>query len=233
MMSASAMHIIQTDAMYEIIWQVKVHEQLQVLFEQRCAMPQVTTHITVILEEGAQLDLIPLIMGGDVSELHISLMLAQNAHATIKGAYALNNHQKSMVRIKQHHQGAASISHVTINGVAADYASVDYAGIIRIDEHALKSIASQENKTILWSDTAKAQSIPSLEVKTNDVNCAHGSAIGPINKEHIWYAQSRGMNAAQAQRMLVKSFFSQTLPDSINTTLIDELTKKVIDQGLV
>lgn len=218
-------HIIQTQPVYESTWHVKQHAYLKVMFQVHGAL----TKITCILEEGAQLEFIPLIIETDMSELHIIVELAQSAHAVIKGAYALHATQKSIIRVHQHHQGLASISHVTINGVAGGASMVDYAGIITIDEAASKSIASQENKTILWSDTAKAQSVPSLEVKTNDVQCAHGSAIGHLNKEHIWYAQSRGMNALQAQSLLLKSFFCQTLPDSIDDKIVNELVKKIIE----
>lgn len=221
-------HIIQTASAYEETWQIKAHTFLQVVFENHYDQSSVA-RITAILEPHAQLELTPLLLNGTVHELHITLHLAQSAHAVIKGAYALHAAQKSIIRINQHHQGKESVSHVTINGVARDTAQVDYAGMITIEEEARKSVASQENKTILWSDTAKAQSIPSLEVKTNDVQCAHGSAIGHLNKEHIWYAQSRGMNAVQAQRLLLKSFFCQTLPDSIDDKIINALIKKIIE----
>lgn len=218
-------HIIQTQSIYENTWHVKDYAHLKVIFEVRGTL----TSITCILEENAQLELIPLIIENDVSELHIRLELAQSAYAVIKGAYALYAAQKSIIRVHQHHQGKASISHVTINGVAAGASQLDYSGMICIQEDASKSHASQENKTILWSDTAKAQSIPSLEVKTNDVQCAHGSAIGYLNKEHIWYAQSRGMSTLQAQELLLKSFFCQTLPDSIDDKIIKKLVQKIIE----
>ena len=48
-------------------------------------------------------------------------------------------------------------------------------------------------------------------MQTNDVQCAHGSAIGTLNDEHLRYAQSRGMDIEQAQRLLLTSFFAQAL----------------------
>lgn len=226
-------HIIQTTSEYEVTWHVAAYTTLKVIFEQRCSISAIA-RITAILEANAQLELVPLLLEGQANELHINLQLAQCAQAVVQGAYSLTNTQKSTIRVKQHHRGKSSHSSVRINGVAADASCIDYAGIIIVDEHASKSIASQENKTILWSQTAKAQSIPSLEVKTNDVQCAHGTAIGYLNKEHIWYAQTRGMSALQAQQLLLKSFFCQTLPDSIDDKLVDELTQKIIkSQGKV
>lgn len=216
--------ILESD--YQQTWHIQNNAQLKVLCEMRSN--SVKVHITCTLEKNATLELIPIIFTHE-SELQINLVLHESSQVIIKGAYALQATQKSTIRVHQHHQGLASISHVTINGVASGASVVDYAGMITIDEQAGKSIASQENKTILWSDTAKAQSIPSLEVKTNDVQCAHGSAIGSLNKEHIWYAQSRGMNAIQAQTLLLKSFFCQTLPDSIDDKIVNELIKKIIE----
>lgn len=220
--------IIQTDPQHEIEWHVQSYAQLKLIHQQRCTSVQVITRMKFILEEGALLELVPLIFDGDSVTLDITLELKRSASAVVKGAYAMNKTQKSIIRVHQYHQEAASESQVIINGVATDTAFIDYAGIITIDALASKSVASQENKSMLWSQKARAQSIPSLEVKTNDVQCAHGSAIGYLNKEHIWYAQTRGMSAMQAQKLLLKSFFCQTLPDSIDSNIIDELTHKII-----
>jgi Fe-S cluster assembly protein SufD len=225
---SQAHHIIQTDIDYNMQWHVQPYAQLKLIHEQRCNSERVTTRMKFILEEGAQLELVPLIFEGQETTLHIDLELHYRSRAVVKGAYAINKTQKGIIRVTQSHQKAASESHVTINGVATDAAFIDYAGIITIDTHASKSVASQENKSMLWSQKARAQSIPSLEVKTNDVQCAHGSAIGYLNKEHIWYAQTRGMSAVQAQKLLLKSFFCQTLPDSIDNKIIEELTNKII-----
>lgn len=220
-------HIIQTTSEYKRCWQVAAHDTLHVIFEQRCSALSIAD-ITVILEPHAQLQLMLILLAGEVGELHINVLLAESAQVIVKGAYALNGTQKNIIRVTQHHQGKGSVSHVTINGVVAAASMIDYAGIIIVDEQASKSVASQENKTIVWSSSAKAQSIPSLEVKTNDVQCAHGSAIGYLNKEHIWYAQTRGMSILHAQKLLLNSFFCQTLPDSIEDKIVNELVHKII-----
>lgn len=221
-------HITQTDADYQAEWHLQPHARVKIIHEQRSANRHITTRIKCILQEGARLELILLIFGGEESTLHIDLELHDRSQALVKGAYALHQTQKSNIRVTQHHKGCLSESQVIINGVATDAACIDYAGIITIELNAIKSIAQQENKTILWSQKARAQSVPSLEVKTNDVQCAHGSAIGYLNKDHLWYAQTRGMSSVQAQKLLLKSFFCQTLPDSIDGTMIEELTSKII-----
>ena len=112
---------------------------------------------------------------------------------------------------------------MAFNGIAIDQSMITYAGTIAVEKNAVKTTASQENKTILWGPHAKAISVPALEVQTNDVQCAHGSAIGPFNDEHIRYVQSRGLSRDQAQRLLLGSFFAETLD-----TLAQDVRARII-----
>jgi Fe-S cluster assembly protein SufD len=139
------------------------------------------------------------------------LHLEKGAQASIAGAYSLAEQQKYAIRTRQHHYGKNAMSSVQFNGVAADQSFLNYQGTIVVEKNACNTNASQENKTILWGEASRALSIPALEVKTKEVQCAHGSAIGPLNKDHIHYAQSRGLSLKEAQRLLLTSFFAETL----------------------
>ena len=52
----------------------------------------------------------------------------------------------------------------------------------------------------------QAHSIPALEVLTNDVRCTHGSAVGQVDQESLYYLQARGLSAVQAEQLLIASF---------------------------
>ena len=86
-----------------------------------------------------------------------------------------------------------------------------YAGLIRIEKGAARSDAYQANRNLVLSDKAKATSIPMLEIDNNDVRCTHGATVGPVDPNHLFYLQSRGIAARTARRMLVQGFFGQVL----------------------
>src|SRR5436190_8960044 len=72
--------------------------------------------------------------------------------------------------------------------------------------------SSQEQKNILLSDGAKADSDPKLEILNNDVvRCTHGAAVGPVDPEMLFYLQSRGMDVTVAEELIVEGFFRSVL----------------------
>ena len=182
--------------------------------------------VEFFLSENSSLQYIPVLQGGSRVDFDITLNLEQGAHASISGAYSLKDTEQHTIRTRQQHHGKNATSMLSFNGIAADQSFLNYQGTIAVEKTAINTNASQENKTIIWGSGARAISIPALEVKTNEVRCAHGSAIGPLNKDHIHYVQSRGVSLQEAHRLLLTSFFSETL-----ATLKDnELKRRIIDQ---
>ncbi len=81
-----------------------------------------------------------------------------------------------------------------------------------INKSAHQTESSQEQKNILLSATSKADSDPKLEILNNDViRCTHGAAVGPVDEEMIFYLQSRGLDRATAESLIVEGFFQSTL----------------------
>ena len=90
--------------------------------------------------------------------------------------------------------------------VASGRASV-WRGVIRVAEGAQKTDAYQENRNLVLSPRAHADSIPGLEIKANDVRCTHGATIGRVDPEELYYLMSRGLDRAAAERLIVEGFF--------------------------
>lgn len=176
----------------------------------------------------------PIIMGTGHCTITLTFILEENAQAFIKGAYALADSQRCNIITRQYHLGKNSTSNLTINGIAKDVSIIDYRGMIRIEQSAAGTHAHQENKTILFSPTARATSIPSIEVLNHEVSCAHGSAVGPLDADHILYARTRGLTEVEAKKMMVRSIFIQML-DKISQwdckqKLVNKLTNRIIGE---
>ena len=87
-----------------------------------------------------------------------------------------------------------------------DRAKSLFKGMIRINKNANKSRSFLSGRSILLSKDAKSDSIPSLEILTNDVKATHSASVSQIDDELIFYLQSRCLNKRDAERIIIEGF---------------------------
>ena len=80
-----------------------------------------------------------------------------------------------------------------------------------VQEDSQKTNSRQSNKNLLLSDKALMNSNPQLEIYADDVKCAHGSTTGALDKEALFYMQSRGINKEEASSLLIRGFASELI----------------------
>ena len=133
----------------------------------------------------------------------------ENAIANISGAYTLQNdeHCDTFVSIK--HISPNTFSRQYFKGVLNDYSKGFFTGnvIIPPDSHGV--IAEQTNKNLLLSSNAYVNSRPLLEIFNDDVKCSHGSTIGDINAEEVFYLMSRGIEKQKAKNIIYHAFIRE------------------------
>lgn len=135
-----------------------------------------------------------------------SFLIGQNSTLIIKGNYVLYGLRQVTIITKQTHLGTDTKSEVIIRGALFGDSTANYHGTIYVDPKGLRTWASQENKNILFSNSARATSIPCLEVLTDEVKCSHASAVGYFDKEYLFYMSSRGLDEQKAYELLLKTF---------------------------
>ena len=164
------------------------------------------------LEKDATLKLFNVTLGARFSKTRVEASLVgSGASAELKGIYFASGKQFFDFHTLQDHQVGNTTSDLLFKGALQDVARTVYAGLIRIEKGAARSDAYQANRNLVLSDKAKATSIPMLEIDNNDVRCTHGATVGPVDSNHLFYLQSRGIPARTAMRMLVQGFFGQVL----------------------
>ncbi len=144
------------------------------------------------------------------NDLHISIdidLIEPHAKVFIKGYYYLHHKDSVRVRVNLNHHAEKTQSTCSIKGVLFDQAISNVKGVVEIQEDAVYSNAHFENKVLVF-DQAKAISVPTMEVKTNDVHCSHGSAIGRIDEEILFYMASRGVAKKNAISLHIEGFLS-------------------------
>ena len=92
-----------------------------------------------------------------------------------------------------------------------DHAASVYTGLIKIRKQAKGTDAFQTNRNLTLSEGAWAESVPNLDIETNDVRCSHASTVGPIDEEQRFYLESRGVPPEVAERLVVLGFFDEVL----------------------
>lgn len=97
--------------------------------------------------------------------------------------------------------------------VVDDKAVSSFKGVIVIDKESKKVESYMNNKNLLLSKKAKAFSKPQLNIENNDVACSHGSSTGALDKEQLFYLQTRGLTKKDATKLLVDAFINEVTPD--------------------
>ena len=164
------------------------------------------------LQKDSNLRLFNVTLGGRFSKTRVEASLAgEGSNAELKAIYFASGEQFFDFHTLQDHRVGNTRSDLLFKGALQDVSRTVYAGLIKIEKHAARSDAYQANRNLVLSDKAKATSIPMLEIDNNDVRCTHGATVGPVDPEHLFYLQSRGIAKQTAKRMLIQGFFGDVL----------------------
>ncbi len=130
-----------------------------------------------------------------------------------------------------HHAMPHGTSNQVYKGIIDNKANAVYLGKVLVDRDAQKINAYQSNRNILLTKYAKVNSKPQLEIYADDVACSHGSTTGQIDREALFYLQSRGINKRHAEMLLLTAFVSDVI-ESIEIEPFKMLIKLMIDKRL-
>ena len=164
------------------------------------------------VERDAELDWVTGGFGSAKGKVRIHNDLAgPGATSRVTGAYFADGTQHLDYDTFQEHIAPNTTSDFAFKGALRDKARTVWRGMIRVEEGAQKTNAYQENRNLLLSKTAHADSIPGLEILANDVRCTHGATLGQVDREQLFYLMSRGLTRAEAERLIVRGFFQDVL----------------------
>jgi Fe-S cluster assembly protein SufD len=164
------------------------------------------------LERDSELDWVIGGFGSKRGKVWIENDLAgPGAKSRVTGAYFADGDQHLDYDTFQEHIAPNTESDFAFKGALRERASVVWRGMIRVEEGAQKTNAYQENRNLLLSETAHADSIPGLEIMANDVRCTHGATLGRVDREELFYLMARGLSRAEAERLIVRGFFQDVL----------------------
>ena len=176
--------------------------------------PGVVGHLTerAVLDRDARFFGASVGLGGAVVKTDVGSRLAgPGARSELVGIALAEKRQHLDHHTTHHHTSERTWSNIDFKAAVSDRARSVYTGLIRIEEDAPASEASQENRNLLLSESARIDTIPELEILTDDVSCSHGATVAPVDQEQIFYLQSRGLTPDEALRLVVRGFVESTL----------------------
>ena len=141
--------------------------------------------------------------------------------------YFAGGQQMHDFRTIQDHDAPHTTSDLLFKGAVQDQSRSVYTGLIKIRKHARGTAAFQTNRNLTLSEGAWAESVPNLEIETNDVKCSHASTVGPIDADQRFYLESRGIPTQIAERLIVLGFFDEVLDQLPVGPLAEQLRQRV------
>ena len=160
------------------------------------------------LDRDATLNSLHVTLGSKWTKASIgSHMRGENSLAEMLGISFADSDQFFDHHTWQLHEAPYATSDLEFKSALRDNARTVYSGLIKVFEGAQKTDAYQQNRNLVLSRDARADSIPNLEIKANDVRCTHGATISQVVPEHVFYLQARGIPRTEAQKLIVEGFF--------------------------
>lgn len=184
-------------------------------------------------QRDAQFQNLQLVLGGEVVKGHLESSLIERGTASelLGVGYGVGNEHADFFTL-QDHIGPDTRSDLVYKSALKDHAQSVYYGLTRVGLGAKNADAAQENRNLLLSKTAKADSDPVLEILTSDIiRASHGATAGPVEQEQLFYLQARGIPYRDAEAMLVRAFleevFGRIADEGLRQELVDRLEEKL------
>ncbi|MBI5754263.1 SufD family Fe-S cluster assembly protein [Candidatus Peregrinibacteria bacterium] len=141
------------------------------------------------------------------------------------------NKEKFPLETVSVHKNRNTRAYYTLKSALFDESEVDYTGNLKIEKNSHSTDCYLAHHTLMLSKNAKTNSVPCLEIETDDVKAGHAATIGNIDEELTFYLESRGLDKKSAKILLIKNFLESELkhiPDEKSQkSLIEKIEKSL------
>ena len=182
----------------------------------------------VKIAEKAKFQHTTVALGGELFRQEIDVqLLAPSSSCQLDGQFITQDKEYSDHVTNIAHHAPDTTSRQLYKGMLDNSSRAVFKGNIYVHPQAQRVVSTQLNKNLLLTNSAEVMTRPQLEIYADDVKCSHGATVGQLSAEEIFYLQSRGISAANAQTLLAQGFASEILMGIKN-----EAIRKVVDQSV-
>lgn len=173
-----------------------------------------------------------LAFGAHWSRTDVKLQLQQEfARCELNGLYMAGDEQLNDYHLDVQHQVPHCTSREQFRGILYGKGRGVFDGHILVDKQAQKSDAELTNDNLLLTRSAEVDTKPQLEIYADDVKCSHGTTVGQLDEQQIFYMRSRGLTENRAKTLLCQGFASEII-DSIDQDTLHELAREQLNATL-
>ncbi len=193
-------------------------EHVKVQKEDRRAR-HVASQRNLILRDGRIKSAIIDIGGTQARQATTAQLLQEGAEVDLQGVFFGQRDQRTDVWTRVDHLVPHCRSNELFKGIMDDKARGAFTGLVKVHAGAHHTESEQENRNLLLSREAHIDTSPQLEIDNDDVKCSHGSTIGQLEEEQLFFLRARGISADRARMMLTRAFASEVLESMENVPI--------------
>jgi Fe-S cluster assembly protein SufD len=168
-------------------------------------------------------------LGAALSRNEVDCVLSQpGAETHLNGLFLATGRQHVDCPTRIEHAVPHTTSRELYKGVLDGYAHGVFLGNVKVAAGAAKTLAEQTNRNLLLSTHAAVDTTPQLEIHNDDVKCSHGSTIGQLSADALFFLRSRGIGEEAARLMLTQAFAHEVLetaPEGLRGMMDDLLAQ--------
>lgn len=155
-----------------------------------------------------------LAMGAALARHNLNARLGdQHSEALLYGLYITRGEQLVDTHTELYHDHPNCRSWEVYKGILDGRSRAVFNGKVLVKPEAQKTDAKQTNRNLILSDHAKVDTKPQLEIFADDVKCTHGATVGRLDEVALFYARSRGVPQAEAERLLTYAFAAEVIEE--------------------
>lgn len=175
--------------------------------------------------EGSEYNSQTLTAGGAISRNEYDISLhEENCLTEVTGLFLGRDNQLHNSDITIHHEAPGCRSRTITKAISGGTAQGVFRGFVIVKPDAQKTDAVQQFKTILLNDKCQVNMEPHLEIWADDVECSHGATVGQLDRNQLFYLQTRGYTPREAGKILMEAFAAD-LAESICIDKINSIIK--------
>jgi Fe-S cluster assembly protein SufD len=144
------------------------------------------------------------------NDLNVTLD-GEGSQCSLDGLFLVEGHRLVDNHTEIDHRQPHATSRELYKGILCGHAQGVFNGAIIVRKDAQKTDAVQHSKNLLLSEHAQINTKPQLEIRADDVRCAHGASIGQLDQEAMFYLKTRGVDDRTARQILIRGFASEIL----------------------
>ncbi|WP_051543229.1 Fe-S cluster assembly protein SufD [Thiothrix lacustris] len=164
------------------------------------------------------------------TEFHVAFS-GTGAHCDLNGFYLVGDQQTHDMHLDVIHNLPGCSSNARFKGILYGNGKAVFNGNIVVKPDAQKTDARLSNDNLLLSRAAEIDTRPRLEIYADDVQCSHGTTVGQLDPEMLFYLRARGIPQTQATLMVCDGFASEII-DTCNAAALQQQAQTLLAKRL-